>query len=503
MKMRALGRIALASILALSACSADKSIVADKAARIEVTVTQQSVPDSRDARLPIRFDVTKPVEFTLDLRVLNLDGSERASFDGHDAWVRLTVAPGTIVGTEGPGGPSDPDVAGPNVHMHAGVARGIRIKVIGAYGDTNIIAQDAGYPPAPDGVVAQCADGIDNDGNGFTDYPTDPNCVFLNDDSESTPTNVYGASRPIYYAFPRIHDVQGPGTTPFNGKQVEIPGQDPIHMVVTTIAKDGMYITDLEDDLGAHTPTFNSVFVYNFNPPPEIHVCDRITRINGNVSIFVGSIQLGTAAWSKDPWLNDSLSGPCLVPDYFEVTDAIAGLNTEMQKLQARLIVVKNPTLGVKFGPKVAPKGTPDVGASNCDLNGDGIAGCIASKPGFRGDENACCQACYADVDCTEWNDYTAHAQVKIKFGAADALMFAKFSQVTNFNPRDYVGPGVFKEIRGAMSTFTGSSALPPYAINPRCRDDVVLATDDPSQTKDAQHACICTRTDPYSECVY
>jgi hypothetical protein len=264
-----------------------------------------------------------------------------------------------------------------------------------------------------------------------------------------------------------------------------------------------MYITDLEDDLPPHTPGFNSIFIYNFNPPPEIHLCDRITRLNGNVSIFVGSIQIGTAAWSKDSWLSPDLSGPCPIPDYFEVTDAIAGLNAQMQPLQGRLIKLTNPVIGTKFGPKTAPSGTPQDGASNCDLNGDGIAGCIASKPGYRADEVACCGLCNADPDCSEWNDYTANAQVKVKFGASDATLFAKFSAVADFDPRNYVGPGVFKELRGVMSTFILPSPLPSYAIGPRCRDDVVLVTDDPSQTRDVQHACVCTRTDPYAECIY
>jgi len=285
---------------------------------------------------------------------------------------------------------------------------------------------------------------------------------------------------------------------------VEIPGQDPIHMVVTDVTKDGMYITDLEDDYPApHTPAFNSVFIYNFNPPPGIFICDRITRLNGNVSIFVGSIQIGTAAWSVDPWLNPTDSGPCTVPDFFEVTDAIAGINAQMQPLQGRLIKIENPTLGPKFGQKVAPGGVPQIGASNCDLNGDGIAGCVASKPGYSAAEDACCSTCAADPDCTEWNDYTANAQVKIKFGDADATLYAKFSAVADFNPLDYVGPGMFKELRGAMSTFILPSPLPSYAIEPRCGDDVVLATEDPSQIRDVQHACVCNRTDQYAECIF
>jgi hypothetical protein len=30
-----------------------------------------------------------------------------------------------------------------------------------------------------------CSDGLDDDGDGFTDYPADPECLSANDDSES------------------------------------------------------------------------------------------------------------------------------------------------------------------------------------------------------------------------------------------------------------------------------------------------------------------------------
>ena len=32
-----------------------------------------------------------------------------------------------------------------------------------------------------------CSDGLDDDGDGFTDYPDDPECVNASDDSESIP----------------------------------------------------------------------------------------------------------------------------------------------------------------------------------------------------------------------------------------------------------------------------------------------------------------------------
>ena len=473
-----------------------KSFVEDKPAEIKVILANPAEAGSNTTRYPISFVQADAKSFTIDLKMVNLDGSTRTTFDN---WVRLSVQPGEIVETLGPLG----QVLGPNVLLQGGEAKGIKIRLSDSYGNTRIVAQDVGYIPAPASGVSQCSDGKDNDGNGFADYPVDPNCLFLTDDSEAPFTNAYGVSDTIYYAFPRIHDVQGRGTTPFSGKQVEIPGVDPVHMYVSHITKDGMFIVDAEDDLPAHDPTFNAIFVYNFNPPPEIHICDRITRLNGNVSIFGGSVQVGTAAWSKEPWLNPAASGDCPLPDFTEVTDRFSGITQTMQGLQGRLVKIKDPVIGTHFGKALAPGGIPTDGASNCDLNGDGIAGCIASKGGFRDDENACCGTCNLDPNCTEYNDYLARGHLKVRFGAADGTLYALFSQVANFDPTQFLGPGKFSEIRGSITTFTLPSPLPSFTVQARCIDDVILTSQSPDTIRDVAHACVCYRAAADTECTY
>jgi hypothetical protein len=454
--------------LVFASCSS-KTTLEDKPASIKVTLVSPDEAGSPSARLPISFLQADAKTFTLDITMLDAKGSVRTSFDN---WVRLSVQPGEIVETIGAPG----QVLGPNVLLQGGEAKGIKVRVSDAYGNTTIIVQDVGYVPAPASTVSQCSDGKDNDDNGFADYPVDPNCLFLTDDSEAPFSNAYGTSPPIYYAFPRIHDVQGRGTTPFNGKQVEIPGVDPVHMYVSHITKDGMFIVDAEDDLPAHDPTFNAIFIYNFNPPPEVHICDRITRLNGNVSIFGGSIQIGTAAWSKDPWLNPGASGDCALPDFLEITDRFSGITEKMQAIQGRLVRIKDPVIGSHFGKALVKDNVPSDGASNCDLNGDGIAGCIASKGGFRDDENACCAACNLDPNCTEYNDYLARGHLKVRFGPADGTLYAQYSQIANFDVTDFLGPGKFKELRGSITTFTLPSPLPSFTVQPRCIDDVVLS---------------------------
>lgn len=51
---------------------------------------------------------------------------------------------------------------------------------------TDIGINDCGQsPPPPPPPAAQCADGADNDGDGFADYPADPGCSSATDDDET------------------------------------------------------------------------------------------------------------------------------------------------------------------------------------------------------------------------------------------------------------------------------------------------------------------------------
>ena len=89
---------------------------------------------------------------------------------------------------------------------------------------------------------------------------------------------------------------------------------------------------------------------------------------------------------------------------------------------------------------------------------------------------------------------------MKIHFGAGGTL-FAKFSQVTNFDPTQFVGAGKFAEVRGSVGTFSGTT--PNYSIAARCADDVILVGQDPSTVRDSKHACVCYRDAPDAECTF
>ncbi len=483
--LRTLGFAAL--LVGSTACASASVPVTDLyAVRMAVTPANAFSPDKR---LPISFEASTPETFTVDLELTELNGAVRTSFNG---WVRLALEPGGVISSTS--APPGVEVSGPNVRLVNGVAKGITVKVIGAYGDTRLVAEDVGFAPAPATKTAACANGVDDDGNGFADFPNDPNCLYLNDDDETPATHARGVSQALNFAFPLIHDVQAGASTPYLARQVSLVADAPAYdgkvhrIVVHGLTSNGMYVTDI-DDLARGSA---SIFVFNFSVPFGVRTCDTLTRLSGNVAEFFGGVQLGTPGWTNIPWQNEKTSGPCPIPDFAPIDGTKSGIAAEMDKLESGLVVVKNPTIGLHFGPTKAPGGVPADGASNCDLDGDGIVGFNAKKGGFKADEKSCNDACTADPDCTEWNNYKQFGQAKIKFSPGDGVLFFQPTAVPGFDMLSHVGPGKFAELRGVLTKFLGPT--PPYTVEPRCADDIVEVGRPAETIKNAQNACVSRR---------
>src|SRR5439155_11770715 len=102
------------------------------------------------------------------------DGTLDTSFNGY---VRLSSKPGTVTSVAGD------NTDGRNVQLVGGVADQVTVSLLAAFGGTRIWADDLGYVPSDPARTPppQCADGLDNNGNGTIDYPADPGCAFAND----------------------------------------------------------------------------------------------------------------------------------------------------------------------------------------------------------------------------------------------------------------------------------------------------------------------------------
>ena len=232
-------------------------------------------------RLPITFQT--PTVFTVTVKAEDQSGNLDTSYN---SYVRLSVQPGTVLSVNGP------NTQGRNVQLINGVAEGVQVGIIGAYGNVQNWAEDIGYVPVnplgvplPDGGVRlpECANGIDDNHNGLIDYPVDPGCYAANDDTEDGGSYAGAATGDIYFLYPRIADVNGISNngagTPFPNEQVQIntswngsTTSTPHGVVVTGVVSTGFFVTDL----GGPPAGYNSVYAYTYSAPPLMNVCDRL-----------------------------------------------------------------------------------------------------------------------------------------------------------------------------------------------------------------------------------
>lgn len=479
--------------------------------RLEIKFVGNSNPGARFNELPLPVDKTLP--FSIVIRALLPDGSQDTTFT---RYVRVSAKPGAIAPLSGQ------TTDGRNVLLQNGESVPIDINLGNAFGTTFIIADDLGYVPTDPlrDPPPSCSNGKDDDGDGLVDYPADPGCAFANDDSEEGGTYARGQSPPIFIKLPRIADARGlrcdptngcsgNGATPYPKEQLNIDtgyhqrengafGFD-FDVVVTRLAPDGFYATDVSDGFrngpNLKASGFNSVFVYTFNAPPSLRVCDRVTSLGGTASEFFGFTQISFPTWTLDQW--DPSQRKCLVPEPrvlsgSEVLDAPFLLTMSGSLVRVEGVVGER---SVKVTPKFGPGDAVDKNgiyaagpdATNCDLNQDGK---IDFTPGNK--ENDCNAACAKDAECTEYSNFKARGTFRLTVstpGSPPGAIQADSSQAADFDPVSMKG----KEMRafgGTLSYFSGGSQ---FTIEARCADDIV--TDVTKTPLPSDKACVFPRS--------
>jgi hypothetical protein len=413
-------------------------------------------------------------DFTIEARKPT---GELEPFDGY---VRLSVKPGTIFTVTGEG------ASGRNILLKNGKAQG-SIGVTAVYGPTRLWAEDLGYKPAPQGRKPACSNGKDDDGDGFVDFPVDPGCAFADDDDEGGGTFAAGVSAPVEYALPKVSDVRGTASaTPYPQEGVEVKTQDPQQVIVTRVASNGFYVTDVNATEAMNG--YNSVFAFNFNTPAGMRVCDRITYLAGTANDFFGFTQLSFPSYQVSFFLDGQ--GTCLVPEPAVLDAPTIHDPTAMQRLQSSLVRIQNFKIASKLGPNLVKNNVFGSDASNCDFNGDGAID-------FAGAEGTCASLCdTADGDCSEWTAYLNRGEFNMTLGNGpnDPIIKAQVGTVAGFDPRAYRGQ-VIGSLTGTMSKFSGGKLN--WTIEARCPDD--LACGFPgcgaSQAVSSQTACVRLRT--------
>jgi hypothetical protein len=456
---------------------------------------------------PIPISVFQATPFTIDITAQLPDGSTDTSFNG---FVNVISQPGTI---------SDLNVR--NVQLQNGVASGVVVPVVAAFGETHIWADDLGYTPvAPSrNPPPECSDGIDNNHNGLIDYPADPGCYAPVDDTEDLGTYASGASETIYFQLPRIalvrgYDPQNNGNgnaTAFPNTQVSIDtgwrgaSSYAFSTVVIGLTSAGFYAQDLQTDLPQPPPGFGGIYAYNFSTPVFMRVCDRLQVLSGTSSDFYGFTELNYPTWQLEYW--DPTVRPCLVPEPTVLGVVDLTNDDRLWQVEATLVRVEtagsvNVHVGHDFGPQDVPivNGvyTPSSDASNCDYDHNGKINYAdgANTPSEANCAAACngtSTAAPTDFECSEYSQYAS--QNNFEFIVTDsssglsARVQANAAAADLFNPVASRG-NTITSFTGLVSYFSGGTQ---FTLNARCEDDIV--TDPNGSPLTSNVACVHPRT--------
>lgn len=404
-------------------------------------------PGRPEARLPFSLE---GVTYTLDIEAMPVEAFR-------EGWVAIRSQPGDVLAVEYPGA-----IRG-NVQLHGGRAAGVRVTVAKLYGDARLWVEDLGFVPGP-AVGAACRNGLDDDGDGRIDYGADPGCAYANDDTESEGSHAVGLSPVLYYANPRIADVQGlTSIPPLDGRSVQIDAGD---MIVTRVSVDGLYVTDISETRG-----YNHLFAFNFNTPAGVRVCDKLRTLGGIVGEFYGYTELNYPSWTRDPdWPRPERPGPaeCPVPAPVEITRALLDNAVAMESLEAGLIQVSGGQITPRF--------------EDCDYNRNGDIEWDTA-------EETCADECSAALDCSELSQYRSYGQFSVVTPGATAAERGKIQVLTREAVPDFDAPAHAGEtvalIRGTLSQVEFLDV--PWILEVRCRDDLVLS----GSAKPMHEACV------------
>jgi hypothetical protein len=498
--------LALGAALLGAACVTRRGIETDTF-RLRVTATRADgspLPGPGDEALCLDLRgynkaCTDGGAFLVTVEAIDLFGGRDTSFNG---FARLNVRPGTLLSVEGD------RASGRNVRLEAGVAEAQLVRTTGAYGDTFLWADDLGYVPVdPAAVRPACSDDVDNDGDGLADFPNDPGCAFGNDDTEEGGTYASGVSQPLHFRLPTVGEAQGLGAaSPYDQEGVSLETRES-RVVVTRVASDGFYVSDVEPDPDPKAPAgslrqkpYGGLYVFTFNLPANIAICDRVGDISGTIVEFFGFTELTFPSFKvSEPWYSETISGPCPLPRPALITAATFaaedGGASFLEQYEGGLVRIGGAldgqgnvsAVGARvakvFGPDVpaetrqpAPPDSPcevsysfafNDNASNCDLDGDGRVDFSTCSP-----ENACSQACYQNPGCSEWSQFQRVGNFRVQLGRDPTqTMLLNVGSIGGFDPRR-LRDRVLPWVTGTLANFSGGPLN--WTLETRCADDLV-----------------------------
>src|SRR5690606_33802750 len=104
-------------------------------------------------------------------------------------------------------------------------------------------------------------------------------------------------------------------------------------LVVTGIAVDGFYVTDMSESTGS----YNAIFAHTHSRPKGIEQGSVIAELIGTVVEFYGFTELGFPTYRVGGKVSN------MVP--VQLTADLVGQDAEMEKLESRLVEVRDVTV--------------------------------------------------------------------------------------------------------------------------------------------------------------
>jgi hypothetical protein len=290
-----------------------------------------------------------------------------------------------------------------------------------------------------DGTYGPCNDAADNDGDGWVDL-ADPDCTDATDGREGPATWATGLSPTFWFETPGIRHLQYTGdmaSSPLEGEDVRIAAG---RMVVTNVAASGFFVTDLRhqrETLEDGSPGYyNSLFLYTFNKPEDVHFGDTICSVSGGVVEYQGNTQIKFPSFEiLDEVITKEVDGEKVtygkcsdriipgpdvdlkVPAPVDVTDLLVPEDPSspdfgdqivanaaiLEPWESSLVTIRNLAMSTRFL------------ACDADENGD-----IDTQ-----DEDACRDECQDDPACTQLETYFQYQQVAAQAAAGKKVQIA------------------------------------------------------------------------------
>ncbi len=464
---------ALGALCFVAACGGDTTPF-NPPSQFHIVITSVNGKPLPEAGQPLpanRGDVKERWGFTIEARTP--DGEPDPSFDGV---VRLSTKPGAISRVMGEG------AIGRNIRLAAGKALG-EIELTAVYGSSRLWVEDLGYVPARPGKKPLCSNGQDDDGDILIDFPADPGCAYADDDTEEGGTYAAGVSQAVSYALPKISDIQGNGpATPYPYEGMEINTAPPQDLIVTRVASDGFYVTDLNAD--EQKNGYNHIFAFNFSTPAGMRVCDHVTFLSGTVNEFFGFTELSFPSFSLEPILEGQPCTKMPEPNLIDATTLASSVG--MEKIESSLVRVVGYHVAANFGPKTVVNNVFAPDTSNCDLNGDGQIDFTNAA------EGSCSDACSKNPECSEFTAFSARGNYKISKSLTEQIQI-QTGAVGDFDPVGNKGL-LLDSVTGTLRNFSGGTLN--WTIEARCKHDLVCGRAGCSpQQRPTNEACVFPRT--------